>query len=60
LNRSETKLRAALKHGIYGSAMPQWIDRLSDAEINLVVAYLRTFTYSVDPPIATVKPEGVK
>jgi mono/diheme cytochrome c family protein len=60
LNRSETKLRAALKHGIYGSAMPQWIDRLSDAEINLVVAYLRTFTYSVDPPIATVKPEGAK
>ncbi len=59
-NRSETKLRTALKHGIYGSAMPQWIDRLSDAEINLVVAYLRTFTYSVDPPIASVKPEGAK
>ncbi len=60
LNRSETKLRVALKHGIYGSAMPQWVDKLSDAEINLVVAYLRTFTYSVDPPIATVKPEGAK
>jgi cytochrome c553 len=60
LNRSETKLRAALKHGIYGSAMPQWIDRLSDSEINHVVAYVRSFTYSVDPPIASVKPEGVK
>jgi mono/diheme cytochrome c family protein len=59
-NRSETKLRAALKHGVYGSAMPQWIDRLSDSEINHVVAYLRSFTYSVDPPIASVKPEGVK
>lgn len=60
LNRSETKLRTALKHGIYGSAMPQWIDRLSDAEINSVVAYVRSFTYSVDPPIASVKPEGAK
>ena len=60
-NRSENKLRAALKNGIYGSAMPQWIDRLSDAEINHVVAYLRTFTYSVDPPIASVKPpQGAK
>jgi mono/diheme cytochrome c family protein len=60
LNRSENKLRNALKHGIYGSGMPQWIDRLSDAEINHVVAYLRSFTYSVDPPIASVKPEGAK
>jgi mono/diheme cytochrome c family protein len=60
-NRSEAKLRSALKNGIYGSAMPQWVDRLSDAEINHVVAYLRSFTYSVDPPIASVKPsEGVK
>ncbi len=59
-NRSENQLRAALKHGIYGSAMPQWNDRLSDAEINSVVSYLRTFTYSVDLPIPTVKPEGVK
>ncbi len=60
-NRSETKLRTALKNGIYGSGMPQWVDRLSDAEINHVVAYLRSFTYSVDPPIASVKPpEGVK
>ncbi len=60
-NRSETKLRSALKNGIYGSAMPQWVDRLSDGEINHVVAYLRSYTYSVDPPIASVKPpEGAK
>ncbi len=60
-NRSENKLRTALKNGIYGSAMPQWVDRLSDAEINHVVAYIRSFSYSVDPPIASVKPpEGVK
>jgi mono/diheme cytochrome c family protein len=57
-NRSETNLRMALKNGVYGSAMPQWKDRLSDDEINHVVAYIRTFSYSTDPPIATVKPAG--
>ena len=60
-NRSEANLRNALKNGVYGSAMPQWKDRLSDDEINHVVAFIRTFSYSVDPPIASVKPpEGAK
>ncbi len=55
-NRSDAKLREVLHHGIYGSAMPPWGDKLSDAEINHVVAYIRSFSYSVDPPVLNVKP----
>ncbi|MFN3266286.1 MAG: c-type cytochrome [Deinococcales bacterium] len=55
-NRSDAKLRQALKHGIYGSAMPPWGDKLSDAEINHVVAYVRAFSYTSEPPVLNVKP----
>jgi mono/diheme cytochrome c family protein len=48
-NRSEGKLWKVLENGIYGSAMPQWKDKLSDAEIKSVVSYLRSFSYSVEP-----------
>jgi mono/diheme cytochrome c family protein len=55
-NRSDAKLREVLKHGIYGSAMPPWGDKLSDGEINHVVAYLRAFSYTSEPPVFNVKP----
>ncbi len=55
-NRSDTKLREVLRHGVYGSAMPPWGDKLSDAEINHVVAYLRAFSYSSSPPVFNIKP----
>ena len=48
-NRSEGKLRRVLQNGVYGSAMPQWNDKLSDEEIASVVAYVRSFTYSTEP-----------
>jgi mono/diheme cytochrome c family protein len=55
-NRSDAKLREVLKHGIYGSAMPPWGDKLSEQEINHVVAYIRSFSYSSEPPVLNVKP----
>ncbi len=55
-NRSDAKLREVLKHGIYGSAMPPWGDILSENEINHVVAYIRSFSYSLEPPVLNVKP----
>ncbi len=55
-NRSDTKLREVLKHGVYGSAMPPWNDKLSEAEINHVVAYIRSFSYTLEPPVLNVKP----
>jgi mono/diheme cytochrome c family protein len=55
-NRSETKLRQVLQQGIYGSAMPPWKDKLSDAEINHVVAYIRHFSYSLETPVMNTKP----
>jgi mono/diheme cytochrome c family protein len=55
-NRSDAKLREVLHHGIYGSAMPPWGDKLSDAEINHVVAYIRAFSYTSEPPVLNVKP----
>ena len=48
-NRSEGKLRRVLQNGVYGSAMPQWNDKLSDEEIASVVAYVRSFSYSTEP-----------
>ena len=45
-NRSEARLREVLKHGIYGSAMPPWGDKLSDEEINHLVSYIRSFSYT--------------
>ena len=55
-NRSDAKLRQALHQGIYGSAMPPWGTVLSDDEINHVVAYIRSFSYSLEPPVLNVKP----
>jgi len=50
-NRSEANLYAVLREGIYGSAMPPWKDKLTEAEIRHVVAYIRSFSYSLDPPV---------
>lgn len=55
-NRTEENLRAVLHHGIYGSAMPPWGDQLGDAEIAVVVAYLRHFTYSTEIPVMSSPP----
>ncbi len=55
-NRSEAKLREVLQNGIYGSAMPPWKDKLSDEEINHVVAYIRHFSYSLETPVMNTKP----
>ncbi len=55
-NRTEAHLREVLHHGIYGSAMPPWGDKLGDAEINVVVAYLRHFTYSTEIPVMSTPP----
>jgi mono/diheme cytochrome c family protein len=55
-NRSEEKLREVLHEGIYGSAMPPWKDKLSDEEINHVVAYIRHFSYSLEQPVMNTKP----
>jgi mono/diheme cytochrome c family protein len=56
LNRSEAQLREVLLHGIYGSAMPPWNDKLTDQEIASVVSYLRTFTYSESAPVMSTPP----
>jgi mono/diheme cytochrome c family protein len=48
-NRSEARLRVVLHQGIYGSAMPPWGDKLSDTEINHLVAYIRSFSYTSEP-----------
>jgi mono/diheme cytochrome c family protein len=48
-NRSESRLRTVLHQGIYGSAMPPWGDKLSDVEINHLVAYVRSFSYTSEP-----------
>jgi cytochrome c553 len=56
-NRSEGKLWGVLQNGVYGSAMPQWRDKLSEAEIKSVVAYLRSFSYSIEP-LPPVKPSA--
>ena len=55
-NRTEANLRAVLHHGIYGSAMPPWGDKLGDPEIAVVVAYLRHFTYSTEIPVMSTPP----
>jgi cytochrome c553 len=55
-NRSEAQLREVLVHGIYGSAMPPWGDKLGDQEIAAVVAYLRHFTYSTEAPVLSTPP----
>jgi mono/diheme cytochrome c family protein len=55
-NRSEAHLREVLHHGIYGSAMPPWGDKLGDQEIAVVVAYLRHFTYSTEAPVMSSPP----
>ena len=57
-NRSEGKLWGVLENGVYGSAMPQWKDQLSDAEIKSVVSYLRSFSYSVEPLPVEKKPSA--
>jgi mono/diheme cytochrome c family protein len=59
-NRSDAKLREVLHNGVYGSAMPPWGDKLSDIEINHVVAYIRSFSYSTSPPVLNVKPTTFK
>jgi mono/diheme cytochrome c family protein len=56
LNRSDAQLREVLRHGIYGSAMPPWNDKLTEQEIALVVSYLRTFTYSESAPVMPTPP----
>ncbi len=48
-NRSEARLRTVLHQGIYGSAMPPWGDKLSETEINHLVAYVRSFSYTSEP-----------
>jgi mono/diheme cytochrome c family protein len=48
-NRADGKLWGVLQNGVYGSAMPQWRDKLSIEEIKSVVAYVRGFSYSTDP-----------
>ena len=55
-NRTEAQLREVLHHGIYGSAMPPWGDKLGDPEIEVVVAYLRHFTYSTEIPVMSTPP----
>jgi mono/diheme cytochrome c family protein len=55
-NRTEAHLREVLHHGIYGSAMPPWGDKLNDNEINTVVAYLRHFSYSTENPVMSSPP----
>ncbi len=55
-NRTDAHLRQVLHNGIYGSAMPPWGDKLGDAEINVVVAYLRHFTYSTEIPVMSSPP----
>ena len=57
-NRSEGKLWGVLENGVYGSAMPQWKDKLSEAEIKSVVSYLRSFSYSTEPLPAEKKPSA--
>jgi mono/diheme cytochrome c family protein len=57
-NRSEGKLWGVLQNGVYGSAMPQWRDKLSMAEIKSVVAYVRSYSYSVEPLPAEKKPSA--
>lgn len=47
-NRSEERLYTVLRNGIFGTAMPPWRDKLSDAEIHSIVAYVRSFSYSVE------------
>ncbi|HEX2863692.1 MAG TPA: cytochrome c, partial [Deinococcales bacterium] len=47
-NRSEDRLYTVLRNGIFGTAMPPWRDKLSDAEIRSIVAYVRSFSYSVE------------
>jgi mono/diheme cytochrome c family protein len=55
-NRTEAHLREVLHNGIYGSAMPPWKDKLSDDEINLVVSYIRHFSYSTENPVMSSPP----
>lgn len=50
-NRSETNLYRVLENGIYGSGMPPWRGKLSPDEIKHVVAYVRSFSYSLEPPL---------
>jgi cytochrome c553 len=57
-NRSEGKLWGVLENGVYGSAMPQWKDKLSAAEIKSVVAYIRSYSYSVEPLPVEKKPSA--
>jgi mono/diheme cytochrome c family protein len=47
-NRSDEQLYTVLRDGVYGSAMPPWRDKLSDAEIESVVAFIRSFSYSTE------------
>lgn len=49
-NRSEARLYTVLREGIYGSGMPPWGDKLSQQEIRSVVAFIRSFAYSSEPP----------
>jgi mono/diheme cytochrome c family protein len=57
-NRAEGKLWTVLQNGVYGSAMPQWRDKLSEAEIKSVVAYVRSFSYSTEPLPVEKKPSA--
>jgi mono/diheme cytochrome c family protein len=51
-NRSEAHLYSVLHEGIYGSAMPPWKDKLSEDEIHHVVAFIRSLSYSTEPPVS--------
>ncbi|HWG85536.1 MAG TPA: cytochrome c, partial [Deinococcales bacterium] len=51
-NRSDEQLYTVLRDGIYGTAMPPWRDKLSEAEIRSVVAFIRSYSYSVEDETA--------
>lgn len=48
LNRSDQQIYNGIRHGVYGSAMPQWKDVLTDEQIRLLTFYVRSFNYTVD------------
>jgi cytochrome c553 len=55
-NRSEARLRQVLRDGVFGSAMPPWRDKLSDQEIEHIVAFIRSFSYDLaEPPSKTAQ-----
>ena len=47
-NRSDQRLYLVLRQGVFGSAMPPWQDKLSDAEIKTIIAYVRSFSYGTE------------